>query len=68
MLLPENSFELLNEMVSNTQGAKGIKESTATLTAAVLSSITTMLKISYPSAHSKAFLMALNGMKKISDD
>ena len=42
-------------MVSNTQGAKGVKESTATLTAAVLSSITT-IKDTLPPGILKSFL------------
>ena len=47
---------------------KEVKESTATLRVAVLSSIITTLKIPYPPAHSEVSWMGLDGMKMISDD
>jgi len=55
-------------MAFNTRGVKEVRESTATLMAAVLSSIITTLKIPYLPAHSKASWPGLNGMKMISDD
>jgi hypothetical protein len=55
-------------MAFNTKGVKGVRESTATLMAAVLSSTITTLKIPYLPAHLKASWKELNGMKMILSD